>query len=278
MRDKRILMKFLRFVLQEDSQNDPTPDTALAETLAAALKSKYKMPAALESPILALALCPRPANATSLDTATPRIRRHMQSVGYFGAGFGAVIAKYGGNAEISQVACRAQAVGGGVYLLGHGVDAIDSPSHQEAESVDPDLLIKVELSDGTEVRSRWVVGGSDDLPLKAASQAEMDSSLHVSTFHSINIVSRPLKHLFPATSENGPVPAAALVLVQDETDTDLAPIYLQVHSEDTGECPSGQCECKSSSFTYPFQDEPSMNTYLHCLMLKSLAENYPLTT
>ena len=248
MRDKRSLMKFLRSVLQEDGQEDPVADTVSEQTLANALKGRFRIPAALEAPILALALSPSPANATGLDIALTRIQRHMRSAGYFGPGFGAVVAKYGGNAEISQVACRAQAVGGGTYLLGHEVDAIDSSSKPQADQADSDALLKVKLSDGTDIRSRWIVGGSDDLPQQHDSRTEDEASLQVSTMHSVDIVSDPLKHLFPVTSENGPVPAAAIVLVQDETDADSSPIYLQVHSEDTGECPPGQCECGSSLF------------------------------
>ena len=250
MRDKRSLMKFLRFVLQEDAQVENALDTVSEQALDDALKSRFKLSATLEAPILALALSPRPANSINLDEATARIQRHMRSVGYFGPGFGAVLAKYGGNAEVSQVACRAQAVGGGTYLLGHGVEAIDSLS-------DPGAPIKVRLSDGTEIKSRWIVGGRDDLPRQNRPQSRGDDSLQISTVHSIDVVSDPLKHLFPATSENGPVPAVVVILVRDETDADSAPIYLQVHSEDTGECPSGQCKCPASFCIHPFQDESS---------------------
>ncbi|KAI5285043.1 Rab proteins geranylgeranyltransferase component A, partial [Ascosphaera aggregata] len=42
--------------------------------------------------------------------------------------------------------------------------------------------------------------------------------------------------LFPRTSEAGPLPAAAVVCVPGDP-----PVYLVVHSSDTGECPVGQC-------------------------------------
>ncbi|RMD43479.1 hypothetical protein DV735_g1633, partial [Chaetothyriales sp. CBS 134920] len=157
VRDKRSLMKFLRYVLQEDdTQNDGPAEAPAPSLLADALETRFKVPVALQAPIVALALSAQSAATTDLSYATTRIRRHMRSVGYFGPGFGAVLAKYGGNAEISQVACRAQAVGGGVYLLGTGLKAIHTPSTTSQESAEPSSLTKVELSDGTEIQARWL--------------------------------------------------------------------------------------------------------------------------
>jgi hypothetical protein len=91
-----------------------------------------------------------------------------------------------------------------------------------------------------------VVGGADDLP-NTTSFSTSAQEEH-STLQSISIVASPLKELFPPTSESGPVPAAAIVLVEQSTESQQPPVYLQVHSEDTGECPSGQC--KSHVFFY----------------------------
>ncbi|RMZ83665.1 hypothetical protein DV738_g1070, partial [Chaetothyriales sp. CBS 135597] len=240
VRDKRSLMKFLRYVLQEDDIQNEGPAEALAPSLLAdALETRFKVPAALQAPIVALALSPQSAATTDLSYATTRIRRHMRSVGYFGPGFGAVLAKYGGNAEISQVACRAQAVGGGVYLLGTGLKAIHIPPKTSPDSAEPSLA-KLELSDGTVIRARWVVGGVDDLPTPFDGAPQDQAIPTVSTHHTIDVVPDPLSHLFPPTAENGPVPAVAVVLVLEDAAGDGAPIYLQVHSADTGECPSGQ--------------------------------------
>ncbi|RMZ90037.1 hypothetical protein DV736_g2747, partial [Chaetothyriales sp. CBS 134916] len=241
VRDKRILMKFLRYVLQEDdAQNDASAEALPPILLADALETRFRVPAALQGPIVALALSPQLAATTDLNYATARIRRHMRSAGYFGPGLGAVLAKYGGNAEISQVACRAQAVGGGVYLLGTGLKAIHAPSTIPQASVESSSLTRVELSDGTEIKARWVVGGVDDLPTQADCPPQDQAAPTVTTYHTIDIVSNPLQHLFPPAAENGHVPVVAIVLVLEDTTVDSAPIYLQVHSEDTGECPSGQ--------------------------------------
>jgi Rab proteins geranylgeranyltransferase component A len=252
---KRSLMKFLRYVLQEDSRNESGSEAPSKETLKEALKDRYKLPLGLEAPMVALALSPAPAAAMNALEATARIQRHMQSVGYFGPGFGAVIAKYSGNAEIAQVACRAQAVGGGVYLLGHGlVDISELASDGEEDDIaHPEPLLKVKFSDGTEVRTRWVVGGSDDIPTSNQPSSERNATSQVETLHSIDIISDPLKHLFPPTSETGPVPAAVIVLVEDEADA--CPLYLQIHSEDTGECRAGQCKFSISLHDFASKDE-----------------------
>lgn len=268
MRDKRSLMKFLRFVLQEESDTpaeapEPSHDLTLQQTL-----EKYKIPPSLQAPILALALSPRPAQETKSDEAVLRIRRHLQSVGYFGPGFGAVIAKYGGNAEISQVACRAQAVGGGVYLLGHGIKAISTPEVAEPAS-DESNLTHVILSDGTSIRAKQVVGGIDDVPSTETTASTSGNLEPLITLQSISIVSDGLKSLFPPTSESGPVPAAAVVLVEQSSTTSQSPIYLQIHTEDTGECPSGQC--KQLLFLFPCLCSRMNKPYEY---LSTLAEAY----
>jgi Rab proteins geranylgeranyltransferase component A len=267
MRDKRSLMRFLRHVLQPDESEQPSSTHSDQQTLKQALQETFKIPPILQSPIQALALAQSSSDGTDFHVALERIRRHVRSVGYFGPGFGAVIAKYGGNAEIAQVACRAQAVGGGIYLLGHGVKSVqrisEAPTH--------DNFFRVTLTDGTEIRCRQIVGAEDDLP--STSNAVTTNEDDIGFLHSISIVAGSLQSLFPPTSDNGPVPAAAIVLVEPKSDHGSSPIYLQVHSEDSGECPSNQC--KSSHLLHPPPSEDDQtNTYLHWLsqmtMLKSI--------
>ncbi|ETI23395.1 hypothetical protein G647_05196 [Cladophialophora carrionii CBS 160.54] len=234
MKDKRGLMKFLRYVLQEEEEGASSleeDDTGIS--LKAAISNKFKIPVSLQSPLLALALSPVNADSMPFNKALARIRRHLRSMGYFGQGFGAVIPKYGGSSEISQVACRAQAVGGGVYLLGYGVQSLETPLQNEEDATP----VQICLSDGTRVRSRYVAGSLDDIP--SITDSSTNQQLSSTTWRSINVVANPLSSLFPPTSENGPSPAVAIVLIEDGLSNN--PIYLQVHSEDTGECPAGQC-------------------------------------
>lgn len=171
MKDKRGLMKFLRYVLQEEEDQSSTVPDDSQISLQAALTTRFKISESLQAPLQALALSPLPASLTRFDTALTRIRRHMRSMGYFGPGFGAVVAKYGGNSELSQVACRAGAVGGSIYLLGHqlmGLTTIKdtTPTNTDTDKKDPgqETLIESVLPDGTRIKSRLVVGSSDDLP------------------------------------------------------------------------------------------------------------------
>ncbi|KIW97021.1 uncharacterized protein Z519_02413 [Cladophialophora bantiana CBS 173.52] len=243
MKDKRGLMKFLRYVMQEEETTTGSEKDNASISLKAALSKKFKIPDSLQAPLVALALSPVAANLVPFDKALARIRRHMRSMGHFGQGFGAVVAKYGGTAEIAQVACRAGAVGGGVYLLGHGLQDLDATSNTPApQGTDGgDIpLIECTLSDGTRIRARYVVGNRDDIP--AVKDTTQEVASFCTTWRSVNVIADPLRSMFPQTSDNGPIPAVAIILVDDGTpDNDQNPIYLQIHSEDTGECPAGQC-------------------------------------
>jgi hypothetical protein len=282
-------MKFLRHVLQEQ-ENTETEDSLTREigvnSLAYVLASHFNIPSALHQPLLALSLSQDTADSTNAQYAINRIRRHLRSMGMFGPGFGSMIVKYGGGAEIAQVGCRAGAVGGGVYVLGRGIDNIEtlpvtSVEAQSDGSSGNDLAIR--LSDGERITSRYAVGDEVDLPTVPIEQPSNDSTTGSAQLaRSISVVSSPLPHLFPPTSENGPIPAGAVVVLggggpaekraSDEHDNGHPgepPIYLLVHSSDSGECPTGQCEYMSLvCFLRPaavFMMIQLTNTYLHCL-------------
>lgn len=275
-RDKITLMKFLRSVVNEGKAEELTQTAEVPQHdddryLAPLLHSQFKVSEVLHQPLLALSLSPLSSQSTKSSYALPRIKRHMTSIGAFGPGFGAVLPKYGGNAEIAQVGCRAGAVGGGVYILGAGIEGqepADDPEH-----------IQILLSNGEKVTTTYVVGNVDDVIRTdyAADEANFNQTLARSV-HCISIVSSPLKQLFPPISESGPIPAGAIVLVDDKDHPEATPVYLQVHSEDTGECPGGQCEsCPLSYYiAIPFMMIQFMNTYLHCL--NYIVDTYPLTT
>ncbi|KIW75796.1 hypothetical protein Z517_10540 [Fonsecaea pedrosoi CBS 271.37] len=244
MKDKRGLMKFLRYVMQQEEESTtPSDEDNATISLGTALSTKFRIPDSLQTPLVALALSPVAADSIPFDKALARIRRHLRSMGHFGQGFGGVVAKYGGTAEISQVACRANAVGGGVYLLGHALQALSGPGNiSDLDSADGGDTSTIEciLSDGTRIRTRYVAGTNDDVPTSKDAVEEVAS--FCTTWRSINIIGHPLKSMFPPTSDNGPVPAVTVVLADDGApEHDKDPVYLQIHSEDTGECPAGQC-------------------------------------
>jgi hypothetical protein len=268
MRDKRALMKFLRQVLDVETDTEESPPQNFgANSLADVLSSRFNIPPTLQLPILALSLSQDAIDSTNAQYAITRIRRHLRSIGMFGPGFGSMIVKYGGAAEVAQVGCRAGAVGGGVYVLGRGIDEIKPVPVAGVEvrnEVASKIELSIKLSDGEAVTSRWFVSDERDLPQDLREQLSFNlipSSARLA--RSINIVSSPLTHLFPPTSDNGPIPAGAVVVFggegfrkrnnsveQDKLSSEEPPIYLLVHSSDSGECLDGQCECWPVS-SYP---------------------------
>jgi RAB protein geranylgeranyltransferase component A len=170
-----------------------------------------------------------PPDQIPVKWALPRIARHLTSIGVFGPGFGAVLPKWGGGAEIAQVACRAGAVGGGVYVLGTGI------KQSELVTEDAEKFSSVQLSNGETVKTRHLISGVRYDPL--ANQS-MVSKI-------IGIVSSPLTSLFKSSVEGSPLAAVSVVVFPSnslpEGIAQLYPVYVVVHSSETGECPAGQC-------------------------------------
>ncbi|KAI9838996.1 MAG: hypothetical protein M1819_004204 [Sarea resinae] len=263
LRSKRALMKFLKFVGSFEDYEEEWLSFA-SKPFPEFLTSKFKLPAALQKPLLALTLSPDVPNKTTTAFAIPRIARHLRSIGVFGPGFGAVLAKWGGGAEIAQVACRAGAVGGGVYVLDQGVKHVSSAVSETAHSSDEPKSDKrqrvdIQLDGGDTVSSQWVVGSASDIASHGApAVSDAESSVEYSTVaRSITIVSASLSSLFPVTAEGAPSPAGAVVafptgsLQGRAEQEEQPPVYILVHSSDTGECPSGQCILYASTLDCP---------------------------
>ena len=270
LRSTRALMKFLKLA------TDVEAHAAILEEwgqrpFSEFLTSYVKVPSTLQLPLLALTLSPDPPVQTTTSFALPRIHRHLTSIGMFGPGFGSLIPRWGGLAEVAQVACRALAVGGGIYVLKRGIESIGSspPSEGVSDLDKPAPPLKIRLEGGEEIQAHWTAGNSYDLPQEHRPSADR-SSTHTS--HSISIVSSPLSSLFPIPSEGSPPPAGSLIVFPTGSlgSGEQPPVYLTVHSSDTGECPARQCKCPTFNFTrfrrdFRIRDDPKTNTYLHCL-------------
>ncbi|PPJ59664.1 hypothetical protein CBER1_01211 [Cercospora berteroae] len=223
MRAKRSLMKLLRSLNSEDPGEELGTQSGLAFTNH--LQQQFGLPPALHSPVLALSMSMYPAQDTTIEYAMPRVIRHLRSVGVHAPGCPALLQRYGGLAEIIQVACRANAVGGGVYVLGTGASNI-----QPATAHDDKL--NIELDNGDHISTRWHVGeGRSDTAL------EEDQRRVVSK--SISIVGSSLSALFRHLAAGAVIPAGAIVMIAGDSDAD-APVFIVAHSSDSGECPSGQ--------------------------------------
>ena len=233
MKSKRTLMRFLRHVGKDHSGEEQPEEEDMSVALSEYLDSKFKIPEELHDPLLSLSLSQRPAQETAVSYAVPRIQRHLTSIGMLGPGFGSLIAKWGGGSEIAQVGCRALAVGGGVYVLNTGIQSITG-----LPDSDSDQRTGVQLSNGDTIKTKYVVGSQWDLP---SSTGPVHSH---KVARSMSIVSSPLEKLFAVMAEDAPTPSGAVVVFPGSSlgEGGLPPVYLLVHSSDTGECPSGQCK------------------------------------
>ena len=234
LRSSRSLMKFLKLAVDADSYAlvyERWGQTSFPRYL----ETEFNLPDRLQFPLLALTLSMDPPEETLTSYVLPRIHRHLTSIGLFGPGFGSVIPKWGGLAEVGQVSCRAGAVGGGVYVLKKGISAVRSVDGSSSHS---DYLLEVCLDGNEHIRTHWVVGTQHELPLE---HPDSSSTHFAEASCSVTIVSSTLATLFTAPVEGAPLPAGAVIVFQE-----TQPVYLVVHSADTGECPAGQC--KFSSF------------------------------
>ncbi|ODA83248.1 hypothetical protein RJ55_01760 [Drechmeria coniospora] len=250
-RSKRALMKFLKFVLEYDSEPQVMVWKAKAsEPLVDFLLSDFKLDRDLRSYVVTLTL--------SLDERIPveaglaAIKRHLTSMGVFGPGFAAVYPKWGGISEIAQVGCRAGAVGGAVYMLGTGVSGVETAEDE----------LEIKLTNDLAVRTKTLVQGASK-PMKQSPSVSRLTAVVASDFSS----------LFETTIEGSPTPCVAVVAfpsesVVDSNGTSNSPIYALVHSSDTGECPAGQCTIYLSTVSTP-RSKDMLDAALSCLLATS---------
>lgn len=220
-------MKFLKFVVDYEDQTQVWEPHA-GNSLSAFLASQFQLPLHLQTVIVALTLSLDSPEQTTVRWALPRVARHLTSIGVFGPGFGAVLPKWGGGAEIAQVACRAGAVGGGVYVLGTGI-----------KNTKINESIEIELTNGETVKTKYLAGESNH------EVATLSTSKVVSRI--IAVVSSSLDSLFKSSVEGAPLAAVTVVVFPPETLTldgndNKHPVYIMAHSSETGECPTGQCQ------------------------------------
>lgn len=247
MKSKRTLMRLLRHITKPNEDDASNEDEDMSMPLKDYLASKFSVPEELHNPLLSLSLSQLSQKDTSANYALPRIQRHLLSIGHLGPGFGAVIAKYGGGAEILQAACRASAVGGGVYALDTQInDCLWRTGSEHSEH--PFLL---NLGNEGSVQAKYLFSSMSDTFSKDSSTPLVEVA------RSISVVSATFPSLFPVAVEGAPVPATAVLMFPGDTlgSPKSPPVYVQVHSSDTGECPHQQSKsfpvqsCLVSSLT-----------------------------
>ncbi|KAL1882054.1 hypothetical protein VTK73DRAFT_2768 [Phialemonium thermophilum] len=231
-RAKRSLMKFLKFVLDyESSEQRNAWEPFVEKPLSEFLQDRFGLDAELQTYIHTLTLSLNPHVSTGQALAT--IHRHLTSMGVFGPGFAAVYTKWGGMSEVAQVACRASAVGGAVYMLSTTLSQV-----QESQSSGKlEIIVSNELGGDTKIETQLLVRGIEHCS-RPLSDDRRTSRL-------VAIIDSPLKPLFEVVVEGAPTPAVAVIafpaISTDDDDGANFPMYAFAHSSDTGECPTGQC-------------------------------------
>ena len=299
LQEKRSMMKFLRFVSKLEEQEEVREKYAEAP-FATFLTEHFGLPSSLHEPLYALTMLSDMPEKITTEVAMSRIQRHLTSMGVFGPGFSAVVPRWGGMSEIAQVSCRAGAVGGGIYVLGTGVESIreytpkpetkDTPT-EECRS----FYHSIKLDNGEIISAKWIMGSGLTLQgkLDYGAHPYSEPSSEIKEKHSkedvlmsrlISIVSAPLSTFFSHRVEGAPAPAVVVVYFpagslnegKEACEMNHPPIQVLVHSSDTGECPNGQCKlliCTALCFELPclkhivYDEQNIKNTYLHCLQL-----------
>lgn len=231
MKAKRTLIRFLRHISKPDDEDSGEEGEGLSSSFSEYLSGKFDVPQDLHDPLLSLSLSQLRQEETSASYAVSRIKRHLASIGALGPGFGGVVSKYGCGSEILQVACRASAVGGGVYALDTGILSLEDGNSEEEE-----YPVVVQLSNGESLRTKAVVGSVWDL------STQQQSLACTQVARSVSIVSSEFTSLFSGTTEGTPIPASVVLMFPGDSlgNPQSPPVYLQVHSSDTGECPRQQ--------------------------------------
>ncbi|KAJ8132206.1 hypothetical protein O1611_g1416 [Lasiodiplodia mahajangana] len=224
-KSKRTLMKFLKFVVDYDSdEQKPVWQEKANKLLSEYLVDEFKLDENLRNCILALTLTLDGKVTVKDGLAT--VHRHLTSIGFFGPGFCAVYPKWGGLSEIAQVGCRAGAVGGGIYMLNTPMSIQELGNSGE---------ISLKLSNEISVRTRTLI-----------SSQQICSPAPQTIARLVAVIDSPLQSLFETSVEGAPTPAVAVVafppgsLPTNSLPGSDTPVYAFVHSSETGECPSGQ--------------------------------------
>ncbi|CAK7236285.1 Rab proteins geranylgeranyltransferase component A [Sporothrix curviconia] len=262
VRAKRQLMKFLKFVLAYDGEDKAeglggdkkTGGESLwwahaLEPLGAFLQSNFGLDDRLRDNVLALTLSLDGASVTVAE-GLARLHRHISSMGLFGPGFAAVYPKWGGCGEIVQVACRAAAVGGGIYMLGSGIRSIKTvASDGENSTASQAELLELDLTRDMTIKTKLLVRGSEEIvevPSEPVTGPAVADSREQQLSRLIAVVGAPLPFLFAPTVEGAPVAGGAVIAlpagrpIKADGPVPEHPIFVMAHSSDTGECPTGQ--------------------------------------
>lgn len=224
---KRLLMKFLKFVLQDN--NDPEKKNILVDNSNVKIEDflansfGLKLPQ-LDELIYLIGLANR--SGTRTPEAVARIKRFLVSFDVYG-NFPVMVSKYGGPGEISQGFCRSAAVAGTTYKL-------------DTTLVDFDPQLKIaKFSDGSSVKiQEKVVAAPTQVPkFLATSYKEASEKLQPFTVTRLTTIVR--KDCKEWMSENE---SSAVVVFPPESlpTNNVHTVQVVIQNGGSGVCPQGQ--------------------------------------
>lgn len=224
---KRLLMKFLKFVLQDN--NDPEKKKILVDNSNVKIEDflansfGLKLPQ-LDELIYLIGLANR--SGTRTPEAVARIKRFLVSFDVYG-NFPVMVSKYGGPGEISQGFCRSAAVAGTTYKL-------------DTTLVDFDPQLKIaKFSDGSSVKiQEKVVAAPTQVPkFLATSYKEASEKLQPFTVTRLTTIVR--KDCKEWMSENE---SSAVVVFPPESlpTNNVHTVQVVIQNGGSGVCPQGQ--------------------------------------
>ncbi|KAK6511987.1 Rab proteins geranylgeranyltransferase component A [Arthrobotrys musiformis] len=275
-RTKRVVVRALKSMVGLEGGGSETGSTLDNVSLQQYLeRPPFRLPSSIIAAFTSLTLSHNRPNEIPFDEAERKIKRHFDSLGRFGAGFSAVIGRYGSGSELVQVLCRAAAVtGNAVYVLANGIVEIQeadpaSGSTLTTPTQPTEQAIRLCLNSGDLIQTRHIVGTSSNLPTEASSI--QSSSGNTGVWMSIYVVSSSLKQTL--RTDDPPTAAGAIIYIpaesiQIDNCSNINPIYVAVHGSDTGECPEGQ-----SVLYVSMKDTGSNEVELLDAAVKSLLQN-----
>ncbi|KAF3905161.1 hypothetical protein AA313_de0201630 [Arthrobotrys entomopaga] len=253
-RSKRLVVRALKSILGLEGStmaNSSTCRSSLQEYLE---QSSFRLPDQTIAAFASLTLRHDRLGEIPFEEAEKDIRRHFGSIGRFGPGFAAVVSRYGSGSELVQVFCRAAAVTGNtIYVLENTITGIQDrtpyPNWKAEEESKPQQDaqgqgFQLHLQSGDLVWTENLIATKLNLPMDTTALGDLPiSTTKDNVWTSLYIVSNPLHSIFrtsePPTAAGAVVYIPAESLIGDDC-RNSHPIYICIHSSETGECPDGQ--------------------------------------
>lgn len=224
---KRYLMKFLKFVLQDN--NEESKRKILTENAKIPIgefltKSFNLETSQINELVYSIGLCIN--ESTKTPEALARIKRYLVSFNVYG-NFPVLVLKYGGPGEISQGFCRSAAVGGTTYKL--NTSLTDYDPQQKVAKFDDKSSIRI--------NEKLIISPTQIPKFLQTSYNEITESLQLKQFSRLVVVVKKDCKEWMANQES----SAVVVFPPNSLPTNNATsIQALIQNGHSGVCPIGQ--------------------------------------